>query len=871
MAIHLSDKSGDSRLPQLVGLVGILEGREVILKNRVVTVGRDGSMCDIVLDHALISRKHALFESDERGQVTITDLDSKQGTFVNGERIKSRELSDGDCVGFGRAGMISFRFRCQTTSHRMAAPASGSGSIASNTPERFSVDEIKSRLRAAAETASRAPIMPSASSVIVDSGSQSSTPVAGPVQRIGRAPDNDIVLDSPAVSRHHATIRFDSAAPVIADSSSTNGTYVNGQPVRAPRALGAKDLVFIGGFLLRVDGRRIAKHDLGSSRLIAAGIGQDLAGRKILRDISFAIFPREFIGLMGPSGCGKSTLMDALNGLRPATEGAVFVDDLDLYRNFDAVRRSIGYVPQRDVLHDALTVERTLQYAAQLRLPARTTRDALRVIIDDVIKVVGLQEHRQSTFQQLSGGQQKRLSLALELLTKPNFLFLDEPTSPLDPETSENLMLLFRRLANEGRIVVMVTHKFEQFDQMHNVALLTKGGRLAFFGPPQEALRFFGCREPGHIYREVAAKDPEEVSKNFRASAQYQAFVASRLTESQQIISAVQKFAGGMNTYSRTPRSRAGIRQWLILTRRYLEIKLKDRRNTLLLIVQAPMIALILALIAGDTVNDAKTLFIAAVIAIWFGANNAIREVVAEASIYQRERLVNLKIPSYLFSKFAVLALIAIVQCALFAGILVLLHRLRLEDLDTLLPTLCLTAFGGIGLGLLFSSFVSSTEKAMSVLPLLLIPQLLLSGFLKPIDNVYFNGRTGAPVSSREYDAFEATKTASAGGSRTSVPTDPISRIAGLGVGAYAADLMIARWAVDALVHGVGQRDREAREKLAAQMFVAEYEKVKSGSSEGAVSDAYLSRVWMDWAVLVLAVGLCLSLAAWALRAKDSL
>ena len=101
---------------------------------------------------------------------------------------------------------------------------------------------------------------------------------------------------------------------------------------------------------------------------------------------------------------------------------------------------------------------------------------------------MGLREHRLTEFQQLSGGQQKRLSLALELLTKPSFLFLDEPTSPLDPETSEQLMLLFRKLADEGRIVVMVTHKFERFEQMHQIVLLTKSGRLAFFGPPTQAL-----------------------------------------------------------------------------------------------------------------------------------------------------------------------------------------------------------------------------------------------------------------------------------------------------------------------------------------------------------------------------------------------
>ena len=182
-----------------------------------------------------------------------------------------------------------------------------------------------------------------------------------------------MVLDSPAVSRYHARVRYGSAgAPVIEDAGSTNGTFINGEGVVTPRAVSAADLVFAGGFLLRVDGRNIAKHDLSSSRLVAAGVTKRFGQHTAVRDVSFAVFPREFVGLMGPSGCGKSTLMDALNGLRPATEGAVFIDELNLYQNFDAVRRSIGYVPQRDVLHDCLTVERTLHYAARLRLPEQT-------------------------------------------------------------------------------------------------------------------------------------------------------------------------------------------------------------------------------------------------------------------------------------------------------------------------------------------------------------------------------------------------------------------------------------------------------------------------------------------------------------------
>lgn len=849
----------DDHAAALVGLVGSLEGRRLVLEGQRLVLGRDKGKCQLVLEHALVSREHAAFEIDEAGRISVRDLGSTHGTFVNNEPVvASRELQHGDTVGFGRMGVVAFRFE-QAPGSLPPPPQPAR--------EQLSVAEVRARLHAAGEAASRA----GRSTFPAVSPTTPAPAHAASLLKIGRAADNDIVLESPAVSRYHARITYTADdVPVVSDAGSTNGTFVNGQAVQDDRELGADDLVYLGGFLLRINGRAVSKYDLSSSRVIASGVGQSFGERKILQDISFAILPREFIGLMGPSGCGKSTLMDALNGLRPANAGTVRINDLDLYKNFDAVRRSIGYVPQRDVLHDALTVERTLHYAARLRLPEHVTDADRRRVIDEAITTVGLQEHRSAPFDQLSGGQQKRLSLALELLTKPSFLFLDEPTSPLDPETSENLMLLFRRLADEGRIVVMVTHKFEKFEQMHQIALLTKGGRLAFFGPPTEALRHFGCSEPAEIYRQIAARNPDDVARDFRSSPRYQAHVASRLTESQEVIGVAQGVGGIAGQETRAPRERITLRQWTILTQRYCEIKLKDRRNTALLVAQAPVIAIILALIAGDAVNDSKTLFIAAIIAIWFGANNAAREIVADVPVYRRERMVNLKIPSYLFSKFAVLAAIGIVQCILLAGTLTALDRLRAEDLPLLLPTLCLTTFAGIGLGLLFSALVNTTEKAMSVLPLLLIPQLLLSGFLKPVDDVYYNARTGKPATAEQYAAFEDAQRQPPR-SATAIPPDPIARIAGLGSGKYAAGAMIARWSVDALVHGVSGADLAARDTLAAQLSVSAYANVQRNAPEAEIVSAYARRVYADWLVLIAMTGICLAIAAWALRMKDSL
>lgn len=869
------DDRGADKRPYLQGLVGSLGGRKLVLDGRQV-LGRDATQCQLVLEQAVVSRRHAEIEVDDCGRVTITDLGSSQGTFVNGTQVERHELRDGDRVGFGPGGIVAFTFH---------VPQKGDNTFRPKDAPASRAEVLRAQFIAAAQL-SAGPKAAADSSVKADDGSAQvghagfagqPSPRARPAEKaalgIGRAPDNDIILDALGVSRHHATLNYEGGAqPVLKDLGSTNGTFVNGRPLTESRPLKPHDLVFLGGFLLRVNGRDIKRHDLSASRITAREITKELGGREILKGISLALYPREFVGLMGPSGCGKSTLMDALNGLRPATSGTVHVNDLDLYQNFDALRRSIGYVPQHDVLHDVLTVERTLYYAAELRLPEATPPEELRRIVEEVIATVGLTEQHDTQFRQLSGGQQKRLSLAVELITKPNFIFLDEPTSPLDPETTENMMMLFRRLADEGRIVVMVTHKFEKFEEMHHVAILTKGGRLAYFGPPREALSYFGCREPSEIYKNIGGREPEELARAYRASPLYRRYVAGRIAETEELSrtsgrTPVMTGAVSLSSQGGTGR-RFGIHQWLTLTNRYLEIKLKDRRNTALLLLQAPFIALVLATVTSS-LNDAKTIFISAVIAIWFGANNAVREIVAESAIYTRERLVNLKIPSYVFSKFAVLSGIGLVQVLLFVGILVWRGRLSGGDFAQLTLILYLTLLAGVAMGLFFSALVNSTEKAMSILPLVLIPQLLLGGFIMPLSDFYINARTVKPATAAEFEHYESTKDEKP--SPTRMPPDPVTKWDGLGGARYAADLIVARWSIEALSHAVSTGDVKAREKLPTQMSVVEYRHVFDGEDEDAVVTAYRRRVRIDAAVLAAFSGIFLLLTMWALKRKDVL
>jgi len=323
------------------------------------------------------------------------------------------------------------------------------------------------------------------------------------------------------------------------------------------------------------------------------------------------------------------------------------------------------------------------------------------------------------------------------------------------------------------------------------------------------------------------------------------------------------------------PERRIGFNQWMTLTRRYLEIKLKDKRNTLLLLAQAPIVAILLAVIVGNSVNGSQTLFIAAIVSIWFGANNAIREIVSEAAIYSRERLVNLKIPSYVFSKFAVLSGIALLQCSLFVGILVGMGKFKVADFLIITLVLYLTSVAGVATGLFFSALVSSTEKAMSVLPLILIPQLLLSGYLKPLNDVYAFPQSQKPASEAQFLNWEATKDQKPSPqlvrSDQQSPPEPVSKRDGLGVARYAAALMVARWTIEALAHAVSIDDTEARLKLAANMSVTEYERVFEGKTDDEVKTAYRTRVVIDCGVLTLFNFTFLGLTVWALKRKDAL
>ena len=318
---------------------------------------------------------------------------------------------------------------------------------------------------------------------------------------IGRWAENDLVLDDPQVAGVHARIRQLDGRWLIQDQDTHAGTYVNRRRVNSVE-LNDGDEILIGTRKVYLDGLTV-KSFVGREgvRIDAIGLTKVVAsGKRILDDVSLSIFPGELVAIVGGSGTGKTSLLHALNGFSPASAGELLYNGVSLYEDLDLLRPLLGYVPQDDIVHGELTVERTLYYAARLRLPEDTRIEEIAQRTEDVLAAVGLTEHRRTEVRRLSGGQRKRVSVAVELLAKPKAFFLDEPTSGLDPALEGRMMALFRDLAERGATVVVSTHVTQNLRACDKIAWMARGGRLVFFGSPSEALRHFGVTQFGEVY-----------------------------------------------------------------------------------------------------------------------------------------------------------------------------------------------------------------------------------------------------------------------------------------------------------------------------------------------------------------------------------
>ncbi|GAA2008590.1 hypothetical protein GCM10009838_88560 [Catenulispora subtropica] len=525
-----------------------------------------------------------------------------------------------------------------------------------------------------------------------------------------------------------------------------------------------------------------------STALSVRGLNVTVEHRRVtktlLDDVDFVVPEQKLVAVIGPSGSGKSTLLRALTGSQPADSGRIRYDGRELCAEYADLRHRIGLVPQDDVLHAQLTVKSALRYAAALRFPRDTTEAEREERIDEVLaglRLTGFEDNKVST---LSGGQRKRVSVALELLTKPSVLFLDEPTSGLDPGMDREVMRMLRCLTDEGRTVLVVTHSVAELDLCDLLLVMAPGGGVAYYGPPQEALTFFECETWADVFHAFSCQRDRDWAGAYRSSLYYLEYcIESPVADTVRVVesAAVAPVPGprpsvedGLVASAEPPvpatsapapasspiASARTEQRWgaqlATLIRRYVAVTIADRGHLLLLAV-LPMIMGVLSLaipassglaaaapgpdgLARANTDAPTVLLVLAVGACLTGAANAVRELIKERGIYDRERAAGLSRSAYVMSKAIVLGAITATQTAVLAAVCLLPRRLPAHGLvvsgsavpELILATVLLGVVSML-LGLVVSAVVRTSEKTMPLLVLITVVEVVFCGSLFPL------------------------------------------------------------------------------------------------------------------------------------------
>ncbi|MFF4468814.1 FHA domain-containing protein [Streptomyces sp. NPDC001599] len=771
--------------------------------SRSYALGRD-PQGELVFDDARVSWRHATISFNGRSWV-VEDHGSTNGTFVHGQRVQQMELGAGTVLNLGNAtdgprvnltgaqapagapqAQQQQQQQQQQPQQPYAAQGAGAGWAQQAPPaqepfqqqappqqapqhgqqhqaQQAGWQQQQPPQQVAPQPQQVAPHFPQQQG---PGGAAGAPPVHGDrspttfhqfslgrVMRIGRALENDLVVSDLQVSRNHAEFHSTPDGRMeIRDLGSHNGTYVNGQPIAkgGSQLLGPTDIVGVGHSTFQIVGDRLEEFvDTGEVSFSARHLTVTVdGGKQILKDVSFGVPEKSLIAVIGPSGSGKSTLLKALTGYRPADQGEVLYDNRNLYKQFAELRQRIGLVPQDDILHKELTVKKALKYAAKLRFPADTTAAERNARIDEVLRELKLDIHKDKKVTSLSGGQRKRVSVALELLTKPSLIFLDEPTSGLDPGMDRDVMQLLRGLADDGRTVLVVTHSVAELATCDKLLVMAPGGSVAYFGPPEEALNFFGYDTWADVFSAFENYRDYDWAGRWKGSQHYQMYAADLDAVAPQSVQVPPMQA------MRPPKPQGWMSQFVTLVRRYTSVIASDKGFLALMVILPAVLGAVSLLIDADKgllpnpanpqtgriiPNGTATtvLLILAVGACFAGAANSVRELIKERVIYERERATGLSRSAYLMSKVFVLGLITVFQ-GLLVGVIgfatreipeegLVLGGMTLVELS--LPIMAL-GFTSMMFGLVISSLVKTAEKTMPLLVMFAIIQVVFTGCL---------------------------------------------------------------------------------------------------------------------------------------------
>jgi len=698
----------------------------------VISIGRNPES-NVHLDYPMVSWNHARISREGAGWV-IEDLGSSNGTALNRleNRIQRAALDPGDEIYLGSFKISAARIL------ESKQIAQGEGAF-----ERvnFEADEMV----------------------------------------VGRDPACSHPLNYPMISWRHALLRRAAEGIYVEDLGSRNGTYVNGERITGKTLVRPGQEIGLGSFRLQLlaDGGLAKREYKGNVTIEVSGVAVNSpAGNRLLDPISLTIFPSELVALMGPAGAGKTTFLKALNGYTPPVAGAVLFNGANLYQFYDRFRTQMSYVPQDDIVHAQLTVREALYFSAKLRTDL-TDRE-IETRIDKVLTELQIDDKKNTVIgsperKVLSGGQRKRVNIAMELINDTPVIFLDEPTSGLSSYDAEGVMQMLKRLSKEGKTIITTIHQpsrviFQQFDNLIMLARDSGGcGALAYFGPADpDSLEFFDAEGVQALRRTSGGEPgPEMLLSGLkkRKTPEWVALYAASKFNTLYVQERSGKIPSTATGAGKREGRGFGLGQWWTLVGRNFILKARDRVQGIILLVQAPLFAVLVGLVFGPLLPDSDWMkldgqttgieFLMVVAAIWFGCNNAARDIVGEWTVYQRERMVSLKLPSYVFSKLTVAAVLSLVQCTALLGIVNWMCHLRGDFLNTL-GVLYIASMVGAALGLCISALAPTTEAAIAMLPLILLPIITLGGGIQPISNMNEGVRIIAEAVPSRW-AFEST------------------------------------------------------------------------------------------------------------------
>jgi ABC-type multidrug transport system ATPase subunit/pSer/pThr/pTyr-binding forkhead associated (FHA) protein len=810
-----------------------------------VILGREAARASWVVAHPTVSGQHATVALD---RMTVIDHGSTSGTWLQGQRIPANQPTHVDPSGVISLGPVAIPASLiiqlgngpVVGQAGTAALAAVPGGLPRGVPHVASQVMAQPPSQVMAQVS--APLLSGGMPAVSEAprkhrtiiGELSLDQLASAAITIGRTPDNQIVVPHAQVSSRHAQILRRNGSLFVEDRGSANGTFVRGHRLgagqQAPVENGEK--IYIGPMplLIQVAGEQVnvivedqaswagkPLYEIEAWDLFLEVPDRDKPGamKTLLDHVSFKALPGDMIALMGPSGAGKTTLLLTLNGYLPPTAGQVRINGEDLYLIYDALRGSIGYVPQDDIVHPELTVFEAVRYSAQFRLPPDYSDDEIDRRVEETLRDLGLEavmnlQIGKPEKKVLSGGQRKRVNIALELVTDPVILFLDEPTSGLAADDTTALISLLADLTKKtGKTIIMTIHQpaKDEYEKFNLAFIMGYGGVPTYFGPTGEpAYRFFGgIVDRGGAYRAMAERtgtrnvdNPRDMFDMLavrervvqdemrqrdphvqRGTARLAAAKAWRAEFFQNQNPVFQRMFSGRRAVGTEPAAKgmphradvALMNQFSLLMSRYWKIKIRDRAGAAIMFLQAPVIGVMLAIVFGGQkaavpfwclgalhemgekngqmthgtsnllnsmvpIDDhTAAMFFVVVSCVWFGTSNAAREIVTERSIYLRERMVNLSLFNYVFSKYVLLSFICLFQCACLLGIV--FFTLGFEGGPTAfileLVAMVAVAMNATALGLLLSTTVASAEAAMALTPIALIPQVVLGGLMVPM------------------------------------------------------------------------------------------------------------------------------------------